>query len=69
MTKDTISSGHSDAECYAIFYGTKSEVEKKRDDYLRQYHPHGYNTQVTFFGKSKKTGEWCCRLSRWHSCD
>jgi len=67
--RDIISYGNTDAECYAIFYGTKTEVDAKQENYLGQYHPHGYSTRTEYKYKDKNTGEWCCRMSRWHSCD
>lgn len=67
MSKDIISSGNADHECYAIFYGTKAEVDAKQEEYLRQYHPFGYSTRTVY--KRKENGEWVCRMTRWHSCD
>ncbi|NQU83678.1 MAG: hypothetical protein HQ536_03115 [Parcubacteria group bacterium] len=70
VPEDVISSGNRDADCYATLYGvSEKETLEKRDEYLKEYPTEGYNTRVVSQPTKQREGYWCCRITRWHSCE
>lgn len=55
---------------YAKFYGENvEELEKKIAEYMRDYHPFGYDTHVTRPPFRRDDGYWEAHVKRWSSCD
>lgn len=70
IPEDDYRSGTADYACGATLYGaTPEEVLKKIKQYLRDYHPAGYNTRISKPIAFHPDGYYWCEMSRWHSCD
>jgi len=69
LPKDEESTGHTDDQCYAVYYAwTERGLESKRKKYFQRYDPRGYSTRVAYCRKQSE-GWWKMRITRWHSCD
>ena len=55
---------------HATFYGdSMTEVGKKRQDYIDQYPPQGYDTHTEGPISRHPDGYYMVRVKRWSTCD
>jgi len=71
VPKDEIESGDGKRGwVYCTFYGaTTKEVIEKREAYLNEYPPQGYDTHTPKNIYKHPDGYYCVTMKRWSSCN